>query len=248
MDPVRAVSGIPYFYSVDETLTPSLDEIERLMLRESPDILLVVHYFGFVRLDMQRIRQICDRQDVVLVEDCAHVGLFSSSTGKVGDFSFYSLHKLFAVESGGVLRSNRQDNRNIYVTPEEKCSTQVLEQVLRSDVQSMARIRQENYEFLDQAFNLNKGIEPLWKLGPSCVPHSFPVLVGNGLREKLYFHLQAQNLPIIALYYQLADELKPESFPISFALSNSILNLPVHQDVTIPDLKIMVAEIEAFFG
>jgi len=35
----------------------------------------------------------------------------------------------------------------------------------------------------------------------------------------------------------LVDTIRPEEFPLSHALSRSVLNLPVHQDTTITDLE-----------
>ncbi len=247
-DPVRAINGNHVFYSVSNRLVPAVDELEQLLSIHSIDVLLVVHYFGFVHLEMQRIREICDRKNVILVEDCAHVGFVSNgSVGSVGDFSFYSLHKFFAVESGGVLRRNQTRIGVPTIEDGHFCSPDVMEQMMCSDVLEIVRRRRENYSFLERALASVEGIERLWKLGRDTVPHNFPVIVKNELREELYFHLLERNMPTMALYYQLVDELDPCEFPVSFDIANSILNLPVHQDTAIDDLVSLVAELEAFF-
>jgi dTDP-4-amino-4,6-dideoxygalactose transaminase len=249
-DPIRQLNCEHAFYSLDDRLTPCENDIERQLETEQPDLLLVIHYFGFVKLNMDRIRNLCDKHQVILVEDCAHAGVFDerATAGVTGDFSFHSLHKFFAVDSGGALRTNRQTSQQPAIAEQETCDSAVLEQVLRSDVQAICSKRRDNYKFLMEQLVRIDELTPLWKLDSETVPHSFPVRIANGARERLYFHLLEQGMPTIALYYQLADELKQADHPTSFEISNSILNLPVHQDTTNDDLIRLVNEIEVFFG
>ncbi|NNJ71538.1 MAG: hypothetical protein HKP10_09670, partial [Kiritimatiellales bacterium] len=63
-------------------------------------------------------------------------------------------------------------------------------------------------------------------------------------REKLYFDLIERGFTLIALYYRLVPEIDEERFPVSHMLSQSILNLPVHQDTTTEDLDDLIHAIQ----
>jgi len=66
---------------------------------------LVTHYFGFPQ-PLGAIRELCDRQGLALIEDCAHA-LFSASgaepLGTIGDLAAYSLRKTLPLPHGGAL-------------------------------------------------------------------------------------------------------------------------------------------------
>ena len=83
---------------------------------------------------------------------------------------------------------------------------------------------------------------------PTIVPHNFPIIVKDGLREKLYFYLLGKNIPTIALYYQMVVSIKEEVYPLSHKISKNILNLPVHQDITFQDIDLIVERIEQGLG
>ena len=248
-DPIRSIGSVVQFYGLDERLVPDVAAIEAAIA--GIDVLLIIHYFGFVQVDLAGLRALCDRAGVVLVEDCAHCCFqHGSEHGATGHFSFYSLHKFFPTQTGGVLRQNAELVGWAESVPSPEmaaaCDSAVLGQLLATDISAVNRCRRENYQYLEQALAEVQGISPLWNLDPVTVPHNFPVLVGDGRREKLYFYLQEHELITIALYYRLVDELDAKRFATSFDISGSILNLPVHQDTTVADLEPLVGHIEAF--
>ena len=70
---------------------------------------MAVHYFGFPS-DIRRFRTLCDRYNLLLIEDCAHVleGVVSQHRfGEIGDFSVFSPRKFLPIFDGGRLRLNR---------------------------------------------------------------------------------------------------------------------------------------------
>ena len=79
------------------------------------------------------------------------------------------------------------------------------------------------------------------------VPHNFPIKVRHGKREQLYFNLMKKGMPTIALYYRLIDKIEKEEFPISFKISDEILNLPVHQDTSLKDIDLLCAALKKYF-
>ena len=56
----------------------------------------------------------------------------------------------------------------------------------------------------------------------------------------MYFWLFDRGIPLIALYYRLIDPLLNEDYKDMQIVSDSILNLPVHQDINYKDLYFMV--------
>ena len=252
-DPIRN-TGVGFkFYSVNEQLTPDVVEIKRLVASEQIDVLLIVHYFGFQLVDMVAIGELCSSNSIVLVEDCAHVCFDTGGgLGSFGDFSFYSLHKFFPTGNGGALRIN--DCRFVEIAGEQantKECTDVLVQLLRTNVDQVRRHRIECFRYLSSLLKEISALRPLYDiehLQKTSAPHNFPVIVENDQREPLYFALKEQGFVTIALYYQMVDELPQNEFPLSFAIANSILNLPVHQDTSFEQLDELTEKIEQYFG
>jgi dTDP-4-amino-4,6-dideoxygalactose transaminase len=239
-DPVEQ-TGTPFtFYAVDDELRPDHNVLEALLATGRHPLLLVVHYFGIVQVDLQRLKAACLRYSTLMVEDCAHVPgplLDSAGPGSVGDVALYSLHKAIAVPSGGVLRVNKPGLAFPEPPAAERCDPTCLEQLLRTDLDAVAAKRRENYHWLSNRFAGADGVSVIYPALGERVPHDFPIRIHDGWREKLYFALMAEDLPTVALYYRLIDAITPQAFPRSHALSRSILNLPVHQDTEIIDLE-----------
>jgi dTDP-4-amino-4,6-dideoxygalactose transaminase len=247
-DPIREMSVQPVFYPLDENLRPNQQLVEAIIDRERIDVMLAVHFFGFCHFNLARLKLSCQRNNIVLVEDCAHVGYRLASTlGSFGDYSIYSLHKFFSVASGGVLRINAQPAMQQFDQKLPACPPSSVDSVLNSDLSLIANRRLENFQFLASAFETSKFIRPLRALSLGDVPHNYPVLVSNSQREPLYFHLLEHGIRTTALYYQLVKELSRKKFPKSFELSNDILNFSVHQDLSLSKLKALVVLVEAFF-
>lgn len=246
-DPVE-LSGCPFeFYQLDDDFSPNIKDL-REKLSEGVDVLLVVHYFGFPRAPLRLIRKLCSDAGVVLVEDCAHMFTLSSSPqspGSVGDYSFYSVHKYLATFTGGIARSNKP---GVLLAP--PCGLMadpaVVNFIARTDLQAIRRIRRRNFTQYQNELCETDGISCLFQLESPDNPQSFPVLVRGGLRERLYFYLIERGLPTTALYYRLIKQISPRKFPWSHETANSILNLPLHQDISRADILSLTSEIKRF--
>jgi len=74
--------------------------------------MLHVHYFG--RIFAQRnSRDFCDKNKIILIEDCAHIIHPSVCDKWVGDYLFFSPHKYFPVKNSGVLYSKDKIQSNM---------------------------------------------------------------------------------------------------------------------------------------
>lgn len=249
-DPIEENSAGYQFYKVDEFLRIDLDDFAQVLASGDVNIALVIHYFGLCRNNMNEIKKLCIKNNVLLVEDCAHafqLGVNKQKIGNYGDCSFYSLHKYLATDSGGVLKIN-SDAINISTLPVTKRISQaVLEQYAKTQFGEVANARRDNFLLYKKYLPKIKSIEIMFCLIDEDIPQSFPLRIKNGMREKLYFYLVEHSIPVTALYYRLIDQIKKEKFPISFAISDEILNLPVHQDINESDILEICSAISIFF-
>jgi perosamine synthetase len=98
--------AIPVFADVDkETGCISPDSIESLITKRTKAV-LVVHLYGYVA-DMDRIQEICERNGVAIIEDCAqaHAAKYKGqNVGTIGDIGIFSLNvnKTIQVGEGGI--------------------------------------------------------------------------------------------------------------------------------------------------
>jgi dTDP-4-amino-4,6-dideoxygalactose transaminase len=250
-DPIQNLNMEHSFYLLNDDLSISVIEIEKCLRESDYSLILLVHYFGFKIHNIEEIVKVCKKYNVTVVEDCAHLynyNLFEySDAGTFGDFTFYSLHKNFPLKNGGMVVQNNTDilqpNFSI-IQLLNNCS----KKLFSYDAKAIADKRRENFRILDKLVQNIKGIQPLKNLEEGDIPHSYPILVDNGLRERLYFWLIDKNITLIALYYRLIPALQIEKYANMQKLSNSILNLPIHQDIDEEELRKIVNKIIEFNG
>ena len=72
--------------------------------------ILVIHEFGFPCEEALKLKEEAESLGIPLIEDCAwtmgakHAG---TELGKIGDYSFYSLPKIFPMQYGAILRAGK---------------------------------------------------------------------------------------------------------------------------------------------
>jgi hypothetical protein len=100
---LRETSCEIVFYPILENLEPDFSNFkERVQSSGSPDIFLLVHYFG-KPTSVSRSVEFCRNCGAWLVEDAAHVLRPIKGIGEVGDFVLYSPHKLLPLPDGAIL-------------------------------------------------------------------------------------------------------------------------------------------------
>jgi dTDP-4-amino-4,6-dideoxygalactose transaminase len=248
-DPVEATESDYSFYNIKNDLSVDVNLLESLIKTKKFNILLLVHYFGFCRNDLDKIKNICESNNIIFVEDCAHafhLGLQKESLGVFGDFSFYSVHKYLPVNNGGILKNISKKIALLDLPKENQISFEAALQLLKADYKSIMKKRRSNFNLYKQKLSEVEGLEIMYDLKNDEIPQSFPVRINNKQREPLYFHLMNKDMPTIALYYRLIDELTVDEYPLSHKISEEILNLPLHQDTTDQDIEMIVEEIKKF--
>ncbi len=111
---VLAAGYEPRFYEIYNSSKPAcsvnkfdLNEIEKL-IDENTKGIFVIHYFGYPA-NIQPLRQIADKNNIALIEDCAHVldcSVNGNKLGSFGDFSLFSTRKMLMLSDGGLLVIN----------------------------------------------------------------------------------------------------------------------------------------------
>lgn len=248
-DPVRVNDCEYAFYKVNADLSIDIDDFKH-RLAAGADIVLVIHYFGFCNSDMSLIRALCDGAQALMVEDCAHafqLESFGSQLGRVGDFAFYSLHKYIATESGGLLKANKDGVNLLALRAEERAAPDVVEQYALTSFDKIKDIRRANFSLYQQLLADFEPIHVMYALQASDIPQTFPIRVKAGKREALYFYLMERGVPTTALYYRMIDQIDPDEYPESFRIAGDILNLPVHQDTTLADVREVCAQLREFY-
>jgi len=114
-NPILYEHAIPVFIDSDATTwNMSPDALERAF-KAYPQVkaVIVVHLYG-LSADMDRIVELCHRNNVILIEDAAEsLGSFykGQATGTFGDYGIYSFNgnKIITTSGGGMLVSNDEE-------------------------------------------------------------------------------------------------------------------------------------------
>lgn len=106
--------GIPIFADISkDTLSLSLESIKK-SIRSDTKAVMVVHVGGVISNEIQSIRNYCNKNDLILIEDaaCAHGASFNGiSAGNFGHAACFSFHhsKVLTSGEGGIITTN--DNK-----------------------------------------------------------------------------------------------------------------------------------------
>ena len=242
LDPIQE-NNIKYeFYSINEEFKIDMDEIQNLISKNNIKALLLIHYFGFLYCDIEKLKEICKINQVLLIEDCAH-SLYSKYNqtllGDFGDFSFYSLHKVLPTETGGMFKINNKKYqfKNSFIEDEHKISIDSLETLASYDAEKANQQIEKNYHTMAKELNKINGIKVLFpELPNGIIPMNLPVYIESMKREDFYFKMLDKDITLIALYYRLIDDIDSLKFQNSFKISNKIINFPVNQDITVEEI------------
>jgi len=247
-DPIVESKTTYVFYPVTKNLFVDLPSLRALLEQRAVRAVLVIHYFGFQDPNLHEIRYLCDKYEVYLIEDCAHCmntipGIETSGT--VGDYAIFSIHKLYPTTNGGFFRINRAGLPAPILLSSERIELSDLENFARRQPEIIAQTRRNNYQFVLERFQKTSNFEVLRpNLTNDVVPLNFPLLLPLGKRESIYFALQKQGIATTALYHTLISAMPAAQFPEAAEISSRILNLPIHQEIDIPNLRVITEALK----
>ena len=242
-DPV-VNSGIRYFfYPMNKKLEIDLRSFESVLTSiKAPKIVLLVHYFGYPDINMNKIVELCEKENAIIIEDAAH-GLFTDfvdhNCGQYGNYVLYSLHKMLPFENGGMLKVNSPSCKFI---PQRKLD--YLPSPFNYDFRSIAEKRKINTKFWVKYLQNKKDLVTIIRpFSNDVTPQTFPIIVNEYDRNKLYFKLNECGFGAVSLYHTMIEPIEKGGFADTLWLSQHIINLPVHQDVDVIELRKMADEL-----
>ena len=243
-DPIRNLKLNYKFYKINQDLSVNFEDIKSITKTTKIKILFLIHYFGFPQKDVEIIADYCKRNNIILIEECAHSLLSTiknEQTGSFGDFALFSIHKICSAQNGGFL----QVNNNNFEFERFNIDKEDFVQYINSDMNAISFKRRKNYEYYLKKLKDTELFEIFYKELPSnTVPLNFPILIKNADRYEIYKKLIAQSVPCVSLWHTLIQEINQELYPVSKNISASILNLPVHQDITNEDIDYICNKLE----
>lgn len=231
-DPIKNSKTEYEFYKLSKNMEIEKKYLFELMDKNPNNILLLVHYFGFMDDGVEEIREYAKKRGMIIVEDCAH-SFFTFFKKPVieSDFYLFSLHKMFPYTKGGMLisKENLKIEDSFKVNPFEY------------NMYEISQKRVQNYNYLKEKLESFDNITLLRPALKETVPQTLPVLVpSEAKRDYLYFKLNELGFGAVSLYHELIKEVAKTEHEDEFYLSRHVLNLPVHQDISFQDIDKMV--------
>lgn len=246
----------PRFYRIHDDLTVDEDDLAR-GVRDEPGPVLIIHYFGFPQPGIARIASL----GVPLVEDCSHAFL-TRNVGLHGEAATFSFYKTLGTADGGGMRcrfGNPAGPAPQWLAPKRRkpfyddahrfdelaahARTRIFEgpwqygrgisrvslaMIERMDPDVIRERRRQNYKTLSSMLG-----------GPALTddtcPLFLPIVVDD--RRRVWRRLQEARIDtfIFGMFHHPALDL--DRFPETRAMRETILCLPIHQDLDRADLE-----------
>lgn len=106
--PLREYGFKLIFIDVDKEMNLSVNQVQKVIIKNNIKALLAVHYFGFTK-DFDKLIRVCHKLGVKVVEDCTHSFLSQLSRNKASvrsDMEIFSIRKTLPIQDGGALRAS----------------------------------------------------------------------------------------------------------------------------------------------
>ena len=242
-DSVKTIDGIQIeYYRMDRELNIVLSDL-RKKIADGRSLVILVNYFGFRDVNFNEVCRSIKEKSGYILEDNAH-GLFTyyRYPNYYADATIFSLHKMFPFSKGGCLCI-----RNLLFDGFEYTGKDLPDHSLNPflyDFNLISEARSRNYRNLygilraygDEHFTFLRGLERL----ESAVPQTFPIVLKNANRDRIYEIMNEKGYGVVSLYHTLIDPLQSSENEDTVWLSKHIINLPVHQDVNIEEYPELV--------
>ena len=199
-------------------------------IEHNTKLIFVNHEFGYPYQNIGELK----KYQLPIIEDCAHSffsGDVDNTTGHTGDFTIYSLPKMFPIQTGGLLTAKKEISfaKTDSLTGEQR---QYIKNVLSyyiKEKDSIIQRRIDNYHYLVNKLG-GDDFDERFELNNAVVPGVFMFRVKNENIDlpKLKEHLYAHGIQCSVFYGERA------------------FFIPVHQNLLAADLDYFSAVIHAF--
>lgn len=271
---IIAVGATPVFVDIKESGQINADLIEKTITKKTKAI-LPVHLYGQPS-DIEKIRKICKKHKLFLIEDAAQAHgttLNKKKVGLYGDiacFSFYPTKNLGAIGDGGAIvtdnptlaktcteiRDYGQESK--YVHSRYGLNSRLDElhaAILREKLKFLASDNRKRQLIAKRYVKNLKKVKDVEMVLPDelddSVFHLFVIKIKE--REKLKKHLAAKGVPSLIHYpITIPDQpmfdgkYKNLKIPISRKFVNEILSLPCHPFMNIGEVDYVCKQIGSF--
>lgn len=236
-DPIKKLDIDYRFYDINDDITINIESFDNVISSiDKKIVVFIIHYFGYVDPNIDELINLSKRYNAFIIEDCAHAfytDFVDGYCGNYGDVSIYSLHKMLPYNDGGLLKNNTnvfEFTNNISYNPFEY------------DLKKISEHRKKCSDIIESKLMNIIGIRILRpkELYGKYTPQTFPILLENMDRDEFYHKLNEMNYGVVSLYHTMIPEINNEC---SKNISKCILNLPVHQDAKLEDIKKMCDEV-----
>jgi dTDP-4-amino-4,6-dideoxygalactose transaminase len=242
-------SGLSYqFYRVNDHLEPDLYDIKEIVQKRRIDSILIINYFGRKPSNFDEIIEYCKVNKIVSIEDNAHcLPLFFDYLRRDemrSDFAVFSIHKYLGTEAGGILM-----HRKVGAKFEDTIEKGDLMGLVSAKHAEIVKVRKENFYVIDNCLANREDLDfkPFFQnvIGSFIYPLNYPIrFETQEKRHKMYMRLVENEIIPTALYHQLIPQINLQNYSNSVKISNTILNLPTHQDAKSTDIERMIAILE----
>jgi dTDP-4-amino-4,6-dideoxygalactose transaminase len=237
-DPIREIEVDYEFYRYNNNLEIDVNYLLKKIETSEPCMILFVHYFGFKDKHFDQLKKYAKSKKFIIIEDYAHAYFtFYNKPDFDSDYIIFSLHKMFPFKEGGILYSKD----NIFTSANYNDHN-----LMAYDIYGISERRKQNFLYIvPKIVRLKKyDVKILRRYLIKNIPQTFPILLkSREVRDYLYFELNKRGIGVVSLYHELIKEI-PKEFEAEHSISDTILNLPIHQDISYKELDYMVENIE----
>ena len=257
--------GIPVFVDVDpETLCVDTTKIESLVTEKTKAILPV--HFGGMPCNIEELSRICDKHDLILVEDAAHAAgseYLNQKIGSHGDAICFSFHpvKNLAMPTGGAVCLNNHDPKSELLLKSRRWCGISDRNGVSYDVKEMG------WNHYMNEFSAAIGIEQLKKLdfmnkkrieiakkyckeieienkmpfNDKCSYHLYWIRVNN--REKFMKEMNDAGIET-GIHYKPIHKMsfydQKQKLPVTEKIAKEIVSIPIHPNLTEESVEFII--------
>ncbi len=271
---IKYVGATPVFVDIDEktyNLDPSL--VEKAITKKTKAI-IPVHLFG-QPADINEFVKICEKHNLVLIEDCAQSfgasvdGKMTGTFGKVGCFSFFPSKNLGCYGDGGMVTcATKEIAEQVKVLRNHGSKVRYHHSDIGfnsrlDDIQAaILRVKLKRIDSFNEnrrrvAKAYSEGLKdfvvtPFEDKKGVHVYHQYTIL--SEKRDKIMEHLTKKEIAS-AVYYPIvlhkqevfAKDFNSISLPVSEKIAASCMSLPIYPEMTAEQIEYVVSSVKEVF-